>query len=617
MFNKVIEIDLNAQTYELTQISDQERELYLGGKGLGIKLLYDRLTPGVDPLGDENIIVITTGVMSGTSGPCSSRFHAVFKSPLTGIIGSASCGGPLGRQLKTCGLDGLIILGRAKVPQIVTISQEHVDFHPAGALWGQDIDQAQQLLDIKACQSLVIGSAGENRVLFANAASGHRYLGRGGIGAVMGAKHLKALVVKKGTAKVKPFDDEGFKRLKIRANAYINRNPISLLNRNFGTASNTGPVSRQRMLPVKNFQYGRHEKDHQITGEYIAQKHKTRFSTCRPCSIMCGHKGRFNDRDTQVPEYETLALLGASIGIFEPDHISLLNDFCNQKGLDTISAGGTLAWVMEAGQRGLVNTDLSFGDLEKAVSALEEIAGLKGFGKEMAKGTRWLSQKYGGQSFAIQCKGLEMAGYDPRGAWGQGLGYAVANRGACHLSSFPVAFENFLGFLNPTTVKSKHLFVKFFEDLYCAINSLGICQFTGYAFTLEPVLSRYTPRIVLRFLMQHMSLIALNLVDFSLFPAFFKAISGIDISSREFRAAGERIHVLERWMNCREGITRQDDTLPQRLMDESQKDDPDRRRVPLDQMLARYYRVRGYDMDGVPTPKLMSTLGITHGREPD
>ena len=608
--NRVLEIDLSLKTVSTVLISQELRKMYLGGKGLGLKLLYDRLTPGIDPLEEKNLIIITTGVVAGTNAPCSGRFHAVFKSPLTNIIGSSSCGGSFGRLLKSNGWDGLILNGRSDKPITLHIHNDKVDFLDAAMLWGKEISETQQLIGTQKQEALVIGPAGENRVRFANAASGHRYLGRGGLGAVMGSKNLKAIVALKGQYKVVPFFNDRFNKIKTKANRYINRNNMSLLMRQFGTAANAGPIIKNSMLPVNNFTCGNHPNAINITGQKIKENHNTRHHTCNPCSIFCGHKGLFNGRQVNVPEYETLALLGSNLGIFDPNDISRFNEICNQKGMDTISAGGTLAWVMEATQKGLVKTDLEFGVPEKIITALENTAHLEDFGRQMAMGSRLLSQKFGGKDFAIQVKGLEMAGYDPRGAYGQGLGYAVANRGACHLSSFPVAFENLLGFLEPDTIRSKHLFVKFFEDLYSALNSLDICQFTSYGLTLETILPRITPHFVFCFSMQHFPALAIALIDFSIFPELFSAVSGIDFSSKQFLMAGERIHILERLMNTNEGIRRADDTLPERLVLESQKDDPKKRRVPLEPMLNEYYALRGYDKDGIPNQRLLKKLGI-------
>jgi aldehyde:ferredoxin oxidoreductase len=609
--NRVLEIDLSLKIFSTISISRELRQMYLGGKGLGLKLLYDRLKPGIDSLGEDNLIVITTGVLAGTTAPCSGRFHAVFKSPLTKIIGSSSCGGSFGRQLKSNGWDGIILKGRSDKPLTLHIHNDKVDFKDGAALWGKDILKAQEAIGTKHQEALVIGPAGENLVSFANAASGHRYLGRGGLGAVMGSKNLKAIVALKGQYKVVPFSKDRFQRIKTKATTYINRNHMSLLMRQFGTAANATPVIKNNMLPVHNFTFGNHPAAVNITGEKIKENHNTQYHTCKPCAILCGHKGVFNGSQANVPEYETLALLGSNLGVFDPNDISRFNEICNQKGMDTISAGGTLAWTMEATQKGLVQTELEFGSSKKIVKALENIASLEGFGRQMAKGSRALSSEFGGKSFAIQVKGLEMAGYDPRGAYGQGLGYAVANRGACHLSSFLVGFENFFKFLEPHTIRSKHWFVKYFENIYAAINSLDICQFTGYGLTLEAPLPRLTPHFILRFFMKVTPVIALALVDFSIYPEFFSAVCGMDLSSKQFLKAGERIHILERLMNTNEGIRKADDTLPKRFILESQEDDPQKRRVPLEPMLKKYYKLRGYDKDGIPSQRLLDKLGLT------
>lgn len=608
--SKVMEIDLSSKTVSAFSITKDQRKKFLGGKGLGLKLFFDRFQPGADPLGSDNIIVIMTGVLAGTTAPCSGRFHAVFKSPLTRIIGSSSCGGSFGRMLKTSGWDGLIIKGKAESPTILKIHQNGAEFLDGANFWGKDISPVQATMGEKQSHALVIGPAGENLVSFANVASGHRYLGRGGLGAVMGSKYLKAIIAIKGTYKTIPCYPNAFETIKKKALLYIHRNPMTLLMKDYGTAANAGFIINNNMLPVNNFSFGRHDKAKEITGQRIKESHDTRHHTCKPCSILCGHKGMFNGEIKSVPEYETLALLGSNLGIFDPHQISLFNDICNEKGMDTISAGGTLGWVMEAGQKGLVNYDLHFGRPDQIIKALKDIAHLQGFGKEMAKGSRALSMQYGGTAFAIQVKGLEMAGYDPRGAYGQGLGYAVANRGACHLSSFPVAFENLLGFLRPHTTRSKAEFVKFFEDLYAALNSLDICQFTGYGFTLETFLTRVTPKVALKFLMQYFPSFALALVDFSIYPGFFAAASGIQLSSREFLRAGERIHMLERLMNTREGVTRKDDTLPERMLSEPQQDDPKKRCVPLIPMIEKYYRLRGYDKNGIPMVSQLKKLGL-------
>lgn len=611
--NKVIEVNLSDGSSQVIDISEEDRRLYLGGKGLGLKLLSERLTPGTDPLDAENYLVFIMGVFMGTGAPCSGRFAALTKSPLTGILCSCSCGGPFGMSLKTAGYDGLLITGKSDHPVYLTIDAKSVSIRPADNIWGLDTQRAQEKLgDSKKKGMLVIGPAGESGVSFANVASGHRFLGRGGLGAVMGAKKLKAVVAKGGDVKIIPKLPEKFDKAKKRANNYINRNHITgKAYRLYGTASHVGWCNSEGILPVRNFRDGFHEKAGGVSGKAMIARHTARHKTCTPCSILCGHSATYPDGSEQmIPEYETVGLLGTNLGIFDPDRISAFNDICNQLGMDTISAGSVLAWVMEAGERGIVTTDLKFGQPEGIPEALEDIAYRVGFGDEMAKGTRHLGKKYRGEHFAMQVKGLELAAYDPRGCFGQGLGYAVANRGGCHLSAGTFALESALGLLNPFTATGKADFVAFFEDLYAALNSLGTCQFTTYAYVLEPPLVKYTPKILLRQIMTYLPRISCALMDVRLFPQLYSSITGIRLSQRKFLKAGARIHTLERLLNNREGISRKDDTLPARLLVEGRTCDPQRRRVPLAPLLESYYRLRGYSVSGVPTVEQLHRLRI-------
>ena len=609
--NKILEIDLKTQTHEIYEVSPQERRLYLGAKGLGLKLLYDRMTPGKDPLGPDNIIALMPGVLMGTGGPSSGRFAAVTKSPLTGIMVTSSCGGPFGLALKTAGWDGLLINGKAKFPIYLDITEHGVEYKDAKDIWGMEIPDAQALLDVKKTKSVVIGPAGENLVRYANMASGHRFLGRGGLGAVMGSKNLKAVRSTGGAYAIKPYNPVQFKKIKTRANKYISQNNFTGdIYPKFGTSSNVQQCLDQGILPINNFQISKHEKANQVTGEIIAQNHDTKHHTCRPCTIRCGHKGSFKTGSMPVPEYETIGLMGSSLGIFDIDIIAQFNQVCGRLGLDTISAGGTLAWVMEAASKGLIESDLKFGTSDGIINALEDIASMKDFGAKMAMGTKALSLEYGGMDFAMHVKGMEMAAYDPRGSFGQGLAYAVANRGGCHLSSYLVAQEVYFNLLKADSTHGKAVWVKFFEDLTCCINCLQTCQFTMFAFLMESPLTKYTPDFLLGMLMQYLPMVALPLVDFSIYNKLWNCVTGINLSSAEFIKAGERVHILERYMNTREGINRHDDTLPNRLLKQGRDSDPDKKVVPLDKMLHPYYKLRGYDKDGIPLKKTLTKLDI-------
>jgi aldehyde:ferredoxin oxidoreductase len=611
--NRILDVNLSDQTSQILRITDDDRRRFLGGKGLGLKLINERLPRGVDPLGPDNLLVFMMGVMMGTGAPCSGRFAGLTKSPLTGILLSSSCGGPFGMALKTAGYDGLIVAGQSPTPVYIRIDDGGVTFEDAGDLWGLDTHETQQRLNSgKKDGALAIGPAGENKVLFANVASGHRFLGRGGMGAVMGAKNLKAIMAYGGSYKIRPHHPDKFKGVARKAGKQVDANHFTgHAYRQFGTPANVNLCNQGGILPVSNFREGAHTRAGEVSGETMQKKYNTRPSTCQPCRILCGHKGTYPDGSVrQIPEYETTSLLGPNIGIFDTDQISEWNDLCGAMGLDTISTGATLAWVMEAGEKGIFPTDLSFGRPEGVAETIAAIARREGVGDTLANGTRQLAAEYGGADFAIQIKGLDMAGYDPRGAWGQGLSYAVANRGACHLSATTFALEVFMGFLNPYTTRAKAHFVKFFENLFAAVNSLHVCQFTAFAYVLEEPIVKYTPKWMLRLNMQYLPRIAQKLIFIPTLTGLFNSVTGLKLSQAEFLRAGERIHTLERLMNTREGISRKDDTLPARFLREGRACDPMKRTVPLETMLDEYYHLRGFDQRGIPKEKTLSRLGL-------
>jgi len=611
MSKKVLEVDLSNESFSIFTVPDADIKMYLGGKGLGLKLIYDRITPGIDPLGEENIIAFMTGALLGTGAPCSSRFSAVTKTPLTGIMAASSCGGPFGEHLKTAGWDGILIKGKSKTPVYLEISVDGVEFKDAKDFWGKDAMSAQDELGKKGGM-VVIGQAGENLVRAANIVSGYRYLGRAGMGAVMGAKNLKAIIAVGKACKIVPKKEVEFDKLKKKALKYIKSSPFTGdAYKNYGTASHVDPINTDGILPVNNFTKGMHKDAYKLSGEQMQARHDTKHFTCKHCAILCGKKGTFDGKKRVVPEYETVTLLGANIGVFDPVKISEWNELCGKYGMDTISVGNIIAWVIEATEKGLVKSDLKFGSPDGVDKIITDMALSKGLGKDMALGVKAMSEKYGGKEFAIQVKGLEVPGYDPRGGFGLGLSYAVANRGACHLSAEIQFMENISGMLNSQTVRAKADFVKFFEDLFSAINSISICLFTSTSFPMEVPMSKYTPDLMLHFLMQYCSKIAVKTVDISIYPKLWSSVTGIKLSNAEFLRAGARIHILERYMNTREGISRKDDTLPERFLNEGRECDPKKTTVPLHKMLDKYYKVRGFDKNGIPAPKTMQKLNIT------
>lgn len=613
--NRILEINCTEKTWKVSSVEKNDLEDYLGGKGLGLKIFYDRFgknLSNLDALGPENILCIMTGVLAGSGAPCSARFSGITKSPLTEIMVTSSCGGPFGIALRTAGYDGVLFSGRSEEPLLVEIFPDRVDFLSAAALAGKTTMETQESLGMKNKDgALAIGPAGENLVKYANIASGHRFFGRGGMGAVMGSKNLKAVVARGGEYKIEPVLPEMFKKVKKKANVYLKRNSFVESYKKYGTPANVNFGIEAGFLPVRNFRDRTHGDAHSLTGEEMAERFATKHSTCVPCSILCGHKGTYPDgKVRQIPEYETVGVLGPNIGNFDPVILAQWNERINELGMDTISLGVTLGWAMEAAEKGIRPSSLSFGDPKGIIDIIEDIAYRRGEGRDLADGTRCLSGKYGGTDYAIHVKGLELAAYDPRAGWGQGLNYAVANRGGCHLNAYPIGQEAIFKFLNPYTAKAKARWVDFFENLFSALNSLQTCQFTAFGYILEPPVAKYTPKPFLKIFMGHFPRMTMLLLDYSVLSRFFWAITGIKLPMNTFLAAGRRTHVLERYMNTLMGINIKDDTLPERFLKEGKTAHPVDSVVPIETLRRDYYRVKGYDFQGLPLEKTLIRLGI-------
>ncbi|MFW6343524.1 MAG: aldehyde ferredoxin oxidoreductase family protein, partial [Sediminispirochaetaceae bacterium] len=602
-----LEIDLTKKTWNVFSPSQEDLREYIGGKGLGLKFIYNRLGKRIgeiDPLGEENILAFMMGTFIGTGAPCSARFSGVTKSPLTGIMVSSSCGGPFGVACKTAGWDGVLVKGRASEPTVLRIGREGVSFEEAGELWGMETGAAQDLLVKEPGEgALVIGPAGENGVLYSMIRSGSRYLGRGGMGTVMGAKNLKALVAEGKAYRIVPAEQETFKKLNKKANAMILRNDFVKAYRAYGTAYSVNPGVEAGYLPVSNFRDRTDERCRSLSGEAMAERYKTSHSGCVPCTIKCGHKGSYPDGvERHIPEYETIGLWGGNLMNFDPDIIGLWNDRMNELGIDTISCGSTVGWAMEAAEKGIRPSALAFGKTDNIMGSLEDIALRRGEGEELSLGTRRLSEKYGGRDFAAQVKGLELAAYDPRAGWGHGLNYTVANRGGCHLNAYPIGMEAIFKFIPQYSTRSKVSWVAFMEDLFSAVNSTHTCQFTVFGYLLEPPAVKYTPLRLLKLAMTYTPGLAQQVLDWSVLSGLVAAITGREVGMREFLKVGRRTHVLERYMNVLSGVRSSDDTLPGRFLEEAETAHSVASVVPVEKMVKAYYRKKGYDADGVPKP---------------
>jgi len=616
--NRYLDINLSNLHWSVYTITRDDLKAYMGGKGLALKIYHDRFSREelgrIDPFGPDNLLIFSIGVMLSSGAPCTGRFEVLTKSPLTGLMVGSSSGGYFGEACKTAGWDGVIISGIASEPTTIRITPEGVSFESAAHLWGKGTQETQKSLKLTPKEgAAVIGPAGENQVLYANICSGHRFAGRGGIGAVMGSKNLKALVARGKEFRYEPVLQKKFDHTVAKAKKYINRNGMTRDYRAFGTSTNVRIGMNKGFSAVHNFRDRYNPETEKISGELMAEKYKTRHSSCRHCSILCGHKGHYPDgKIRQIPEYETIGMFGSNIDNYNPDIIAEWNELMNELGMDTISAGSTIAWAMEAGEKGIRKTELQFGRKDNIASTLKEIAYGNGLEKELGEGTRRLSEKFGGSDFAIHVKGLECAAYDPRSSWGHGLSYAVYNKGGCHLGSYLISLEQILGYLPPHTTLSKADWVIFMEDLFSGVNSLQICLFSVFGILTEPPIPKYLPIPVLKVATSLMPSIAMALMNWSILSNYFWSITGMKMNKWDFLKTGERINKLERWMNVQMGLKSEDDTLPKRFTDEKETPFPGKNTVvPIKRMVKRYYRLRNYGSDGGPSERDLKKIMTT------
>ena len=627
-------LQINLSTGDVTDYpwTDKDRALYIGGKTMAAKILYDTLTGRENAYSEENPLIISTGPLTGTGVPSSSRFNISSLSPQTGSISSSNCGGTFGYHLKRAGIDALIITGRREERTWIEIDNGSVTFHNADDLWGTRVTECQRLLaekmsskrgcDIKFGK-LCIGPAGENLVRYSAVISDERAAGRTGMGAVLGWKNVKAIAVC-GNHDIPVHDPSATKKWCQKWFRYLRNHPLTgnQLPR-MGTAGLVSSMQMRGLLATKNYTEGRFEYFHKVNGETLAEEYNIVNKGCLSCPIKCARTVTVEGEDVKGPELETLGLLGGGILNKDLYHILKWNKELDDLGLDTISASNTLAYAMEANERGLWNNGLKFGDIEGISKIWDDIAYRRGIGNELAEGSKRLSEKYGGKEFAMQSKGLELAAYEPRRAVGQGLGYAVSNRGGCHLNGGYLVILEGLGLnIDAQTPHAKADFTMMFQDLMEMISATGQCLFTSYAFfpgflitrpngAIATAANKLLPHLgwAIRLMNKFPRVLAFHLPVFHHTKMMQKAV-GMPMTFGKYLQTGERGFNLERAVNVRFGVSAAKDSLPKRLTDVPQDPNDPRTRVPLEQMKKIYYQARGWDKSGIPTCRTLKKLKI-------
>ncbi|KYK30438.1 MAG: aldehyde:ferredoxin oxidoreductase [Candidatus Proteinoplasmatales archaeon SG8-5] len=595
MFNRKLGIvDLSKGKVKVSDTPDSLRKAFLGGRGLNSHYLYKMIDSGTDPLGPKNVLVFGTGFLTGTLVPNSSRFNVSAKSPESGILGDANCGGYFAAELRYAGFDRIIVKGKANRPSILYASDGKIEITDAKDYWGLDTTDVQLALkkDLGGVESAVCGVAGENKVRFACVRTGVKNAaGRCGLGAVMGSKNLKAVSAwgKDGIDIAHP---EEMLETCAELKDYLMKSKITPILGSVGTPLLYEVSNAFGAIRTKNSQLNAWSDS--LNAEEV-EKYVDKMIGCSSCIVHCRHR---NSLGGEGPEYTALGLLGSNLGIENTANVIELNNVCNELGLDISSSGTYLAWAFELYERGIIDRkvtkdELQFGDFELAKKLLHDISRRRGFGDVLAEGSRNV-ERFGPESkdYLITVKNLPQSDpHDVRYMKAFALGIATASRGADHLRSRPT-LEIFFklpkevreriygkGVTNdPTSYEAKEKTVFFSDNIFAAIDCLGVCKFICHGFNSP------------------------HFVDYSWMKRLIHAASGWNLREKDIEEVGKRVIDTERMFNNREGITRKDDTLPKRYFD-----DPAPLKIAMghhidrkefDGMLSRYYQLRGWTADG-------------------
>jgi len=594
---KILRVDLTSRTFGVEPLPDEFAEKFLGGEGIGAKILWDELGPGVDPLSPNNKLIFTLGPLTGAQCPSVSRTVATTKSPLTNTLTRSFAGGHFSHELKRAGYDGIIFEGKSDAPVYVWIKDDKVEIKDAGFLWGMSTGDTQKFVKNytdQEAQVACIGPGGENLVKFASIISGMGVFGRGGVGTVMGSKNLKAIVVR-GTKEPELADPSGYAGAVRKVyGSYASQKAFADNWRTYGTSGTVNILEPHGNWPTRNFQSGVFPESRDTLYREHWRKSVKKDVACAVCPVTCkkiaftGSEGPFAGITSEGLEYETIWAFGALCGNNDLKAVAAADRLCDELGVDTISTGNVIGFAMELYQKRVITSKdteglhLDWGNTEAMVAMIKKIVYKKGLGAVLAEGVAKAAEifKNGSERYAMHVKGLELPGYDPRGQFGMGLNYATANRGGCHCSGY-TTFVEVTGPVNPYTAEGKGELIFKIQNDAALRNSAVLCTFGEW-------------------------------ITRAHLPELLKTETGLDYTKEDLSKMGERIFNLERAFNVREGFSRADDTLPARLLEEPLKEGKSKDHVvKLEAMLEDYYRVRGWDQrTGVPTKSKLEELGL-------
>ena len=606
---RILRVNLSESTVSQEEIPERLFDKFLTGAGLATHYLYHEVPKGAEPLGPENELILMTGALTGTTAPSTGRFNWVFKSPLTGLWAQSNSAGHWGVDFKKTGFDGVIFEGASPKPVYLVIEEDKAEIRDAEHLWGKSVSETTKLIKEELggkFEVVCIGVAGENQVRYATIMNDlHRAAGRCGGGAVMGSKRLKAIAVR-GTTPVKVANPEAFAKVAKKQFELLDQHMFKVSLESFGTNVVIDLVNVRGGFPTRNWQSGVFPELEEINAQALSEKVLVETKGCFGCPLNCGRvseirKGKYSGTKGEGPEYESVGTFGGQCQVTDMEAITMAHYLCDDYGLDTISAGSTIAFAMECYEKGILtksDTDgleIEFGDPDVVIELVHKIAKREGIGDLLAEGTRRMAQKLGkgSERFAMNVKGLELPAYDSRAVQITGLAFAVANRGGDHMTAYiqgPTFLDIPFLVIPDSQIKDPlvadpeevHILVEL-ENVMTALDTLGACKFMGFCVASE----------------EWVELVAHCL--------------GREFTYDDMVKVGERSYNLARVFNVREGVTRADDTLPPRLLEEPLPEGPAAGKVNenLPEMLDKYYELRGWDKaTGKPTPEKLRELGL-------
>ncbi len=602
-YGKILRVDLTNQTHTIETVDPQFAKDFIGGRGWAIKYLMDGMDPAADALSPENMLIFATGPLTGSPAPTGNRYMVVTKSPLTGVLTNSNSGGDFPTWMKRTGFDLFIFEGRAEKPVYLWVNDDQVEIRSAEHIWGKQVPETTDIMlaeTHKKAKVACIGPAGERLVKAAAIMNDKdRAAARSGVGAVMGSKNLKG-VVAMGTHKIGMADYDGMQTYGRAMSREVGEASKTSVLRIYGTPYVPDVTNEMGILPTRNFQTGRFEGVENINGPALNASFLLRPGACHRCPIVCNRITKVDtpgyEGEGEGPEYESIGALGSSCGVDNLAAITKANYLCNEYGMDTITVGMTISCAMEMYEEGIIpesdiGEPLKFGDADGMIKFLKKMALREGFGDKLAEGSYALAESYGHPEYSMSAKKLEFPGYDPRGAKGMGLLYATSNIGASHMMG-DLAYAEVFGTpekIDPLTIENKPALIKRWEDSFVIIDAAGLCVFMAvrYAFDKNPMImpDRLTK--------------LMNLT------------TGADYTPETLMQAAERVYNLERLFLLKAGITKADDTLPPRFLEEPLTEGPAAGHVAeTEKMLPEFYALRGWDEHGVPTQEKLEELGL-------